>query len=182
MVMESVANYLKNGDKLANIRELIEKHHQLSSSEYDTAFSNQTFIDLLIDDYKEWGNIIIAYDFDDTIQPSKPSFSCDLVVELLQICSKLDFTMICFTARTLEKDIQMVRDTCKRLNIRCDYINEDCDQIKQTKKFEHATKISFNIFLDNRAGLRQSYEVLWGFIEWFVNQDVNDIDSRKEGY
>ena len=179
--LQSVQTYLNQGGVL-DVAEIMKQKESHSQKEYDNIFSNQRFIDVLIDDYKKWGTIIVAYDFDDTIEPSDPSKPCDMVIELLQICSKLGFTMICFTARTLESDIKMVRERCKQLNINCDYINDDCDAIKQSRDFEHATKLTYNVFLDDRAGLKQSYEVLWGFVKWFLSQKVQDIDARKEGY
>jgi len=175
-------NYLSKKDNLSDIKEIIARRKAVSQAEYDEVFSNQRFIDVLINDYKEWGTLIVAFDFDDTIKPSDKGKPCDLVIELLQVCSKLGFTMICFTARTLEKDIEMVKQTCEELHIRCDYINEDCDSVKKNKTFEHATKIFYNVFLDDRAGLRQSYEVLWGFIDWFLSQNPDSIDAREGGY
>lgn len=183
MVLELVQNYLAKTDNHSDIEEIVSNFKRVSREEYDEVFSNQRFIDELISDYREHGNLIIAYDFDDTVVPSdadKPS--CKMVVELLKLCTMLKFTMICFTARTLNSDIEYVRRTCKELGIGCDYINVDCDKIKQEQTFQHAKKIFYNIFLDNRAGLRSSYEILWGFLEWFLTQDINSVDSRKEGY
>ena len=182
MITKTVNDYLAQSDTLSNIKEILHKHHQESRAEHEAVFSNERFINVLINDYKEHGNLIVAFDFDDTIEPSKPEFPCDLVINLLQVCSKLGFVMICFTARTKNSDMQMVRDRCRQLGIKCDYVNEDADTVKSEYDFEHVHKIFYNIFLDDRAGLKSAYDILWGFIEWFVEQDVNTIDSRKEGY
>lgn len=181
--MYTVEKYLSKGDFSLEIRQIIERHRSVTREIYEDIFSNQRFIDVLINDYKEHGNLIIAYDFDDTVRPQyeggKP---CNLIVDLLRLCSQLGFIMICFTCRTKETDIEMIKQTCNELGIKLDYINEDCDMIKQEWEFEHAHKIFYNVFLDDRAGLRQAYEILWGFIDWFLDQDMNSVDSRKGGY
>ena len=178
----TVEKYLSQGDFSMEVRQILERRRSIPRESYEDIFSNQRFIDVLINDYKEHGNLVVAYDFDDTVKPSEKGKSCDMVIDLLRLCSKLGFTMICFTARSKQAEIEMVKNTCTDLGIKCDYINEDCDIIKKEWDLEHAHKIFYNVFLDDRAGLRQAYEVLWGFIDWFLEQDVNSIDSRKGGY
>jgi hypothetical protein len=181
MILESVVDYLKDAGNIPDVKERVEKLLKIERI-WDGWFSNQRFVDKLINDYKEHGNIIVAFDFDDTVQPSKPDVDCDYVVELLRICSELGFIMICYTARTLNSDIEAVRETCKRLHIRCDYINEESDAVRQERDYEHSNKLTYNIFLDDRAGLVSAFEILLEFVKWFLAQNVSDIDSRKEGY
>lgn len=179
----TVEKYLSQSDLSMEVRQILERRHSVTREVYDDIFSNQRFIDVLINDYKEYGNLIVAFDFDDTVKPSnseKPS--CNLVVDLLRVCSGLGFTMICYTARANQTDFEMIKNTCNDLGIKIDYINEDCDAIKKEWDMECVHKIFYNVFLDDRAGLKQSYEVLWGFIDWFLQQDINSIDSRKGGY
>jgi hypothetical protein len=181
MILQTVADYLTKSDTMPDIKERMQSLNEMDRF-YEEFFTNQRFIDVLINDYKEHGNIIVAFDFDDTIQPSKGGISCEPVVKLLQVCSALGFTMICYTARTLNSDINMVKDTCKKLNIKCDYVNEESDAIKAEREYEHDNKIFYNIFLDDRAGLVSAFEILLGFVNWFLKQKTSDIDSRKEGY
>lgn len=182
MITKTVMDYLKDSDGLSNIDEIIKKHRQESREEHNKIFSKERFVNVLIDDYKKHGNLIVAFDFDDTIHPSSPNYPCNLVINLLRVCTQLGFVMICFTARTLNSDMEMIREECKSLGIGCDYINTDADSIKEEYDFEHAHKIFYNIFLDDRAGLESAYNILWMFIEWFVDQDINSVDARKEGY
>lgn len=182
MITKTVIDYLKDTDNLSDIEDILKAHKRESREEHDRVFSKQRFINKLVEDYTTHGNLIVAFDFDDTVHPSTPEHPCDLVINLLRVCTKLGFTMICFTARTLNSDMEIIRNECKSLGIGCDYINTDADTIKEEYDFEHAHKIFYNIFLDDRAGLESAYEILWGFVEWFIERDVNSIDARKEGY
>lgn len=181
MITRTVANYL--GLDNDDVKKIFYDLSLKIKNKSDTFFSNDRAIERLIHDYKEHQNLIVAYDFDDTVKPSKPNNSCDIVIKLLQICSKLQFTMICFTVRSGQSDIGMVKDTCKSLGIACNYINEDCIQFKEEMENPQcAHKIFYNIFLDDRAGLESACKILVGFLEWFFTEPLNDVDSRKEGY
>lgn len=165
MILEKVSEYYKKQN--LNTTVIINELHETS----DTFFSIEKCIETLKNDYKKYGRVIIAYDFDDTVKPSNLEYKCDAVVKLLQLCSKFsDFEMICFTARTKKSDINEVKDVLGKLNIRCDAINEDCYRIQQQTEYEHESKILFSVFLDNRAGLDSAYKTLLGFVEWYLNQ------------
>ena len=168
--LNTLLNYLKKKDTLE------DKLNKLFDGEFkDTYFSKDKCVEKLIRDYKEHGNIIVAFDFDDTVNKSKPEYDCSGVINLLQICSELQFTMICYTARTLTKDLDEVKEVLNKLDIRCDYINDDCLQIKEEWEFEQPHKIFYNIFLDDRAGLKSSYKILKEFIEWLVENDIKEV-------
>lgn len=167
MILEKVSAYYKkqNLDTDALLEEL--------RSGRDTFFSIEKCIESLKSDYKKYGRIIVAYDYDDTVEPSKPEYSCENVVKLLQLCSKFnDFEMICFTARSTVNDIAEAKERLSKLNIRYDAINEDCYRIKQEVDHECESKVMFSVFLDNRAGLESAYKILLGFVEWYLNQPL----------
>ena len=134
----------------------------------DQFLSNKNAINQLIEDYKKYGKLIIAYDFDDTVKPSLPNYSCNQVIELLQVCSGLSvFNMVCFTCRYKKEDLNEVVEYLDKLHIRHDCINEnhpDC-------QIETSRKIFFNVFLDNRAGLKSAYEILVGFLDWYRGEN-----------
>lgn len=181
MITRTVANYL--GLDNSDVKKIFSDLSSKIKNNSDTFFSNDRAVERLIHDYKEHQNLIIAYDFDDTVRPSKPNNSCDIVIKLLQICSKLQFTMICFTVRSGQSDVELVKGTCKSLGINCDYINEDCIQFKEeAKDMQYTHKIFYNIFLDDRAGLESACKTLVDFLDWFFTEPINDVDSRKEGY
>ena len=167
MILEKVSSYYKkqNLDTDSLLEEL--------KSGKDTFFSLDKCIENLKEDYKNYGRLIVAYDYDDTVEPSKPEYSCDNVVKLLQLCSKFnDFEMICFTARSTVKDIEDAVANLDKLGIRHDSINEDVYRIKKEVKREMESKVLFGVFLDNRAGLESAYKILLGFVEWYLNQPL----------
>jgi len=112
----------------------------------------------LLDDYKTHGNLIVAFDFDNTIYDYHDigvSFSC--VVNLLRECSELGFTMILFTANENKEKLDFCKLFCSQCGICIDYINES--PIMDTRK------PYYNILLDDRAGLEEAYKTLRYVVE-----------------
>lgn len=147
----------------------------------DTYTYTKKCVDRLINDYKHHKSFIIAYDYDDTVVPSNNTIDTSRVQSILRFCSKCNFTMICFTARDKPEQIEEARTTLKKLGIRCDYINEDCDNTKQNMDV-HATsfhKIFYNVFLDDRAGLHDAVRALVGFLKWYVKQPLRSTEDEK---
>lgn len=154
--------------------------NMLETLSYELSRDTYTYTDTctkrLIEDYKKHKNLIIAYDFDDTVCPTSPTVNTSFVRTLLQFCSTCEFTMICFTARDNETDLAEVKETLKGLKIRCDYINEDAKQTKDHMEIGHNSfhKIFYNVFLDDRAGLQSATFALIGFLRWYVKQELDD--------
>lgn len=112
----------------------------------------------LLDDYKKHGNLIVAFDFDNTIydyHDTGASFSC--VENLLRECSELGFTMILFTANENKEKLDFCKLFCSQCGIRIDYINES--PVMNTRK------PYYNILLDDRAGLEEAYKTLRYLVE-----------------
>ena len=154
-----------------DISEQIKNHKALYPEEIDAIYNDKRFVEVLIRDYCKYGNIVIAYDFDDTVRPLNSEATCQHTIELLQVCSKLGFGMMCYTARCNPVEIEWIKRILKELDIRFDTINETHPTLT---KFQHQegdlpSKIFFNILLDDRAGLGQAYRILWGFIDWYLN-------------
>lgn len=114
-------------------------------------------INRLIDDYKKHKNIIVAFDFDNTIYDYHHKGYCfDSVIELLRKCSDIGFTMVLFTANENESKLKFCKQYCSANGIRIDFINES--PIMNTRK------PYYNILLDDRAGLAESYYILSTFL------------------
>lgn len=123
----------------------------------------------LIDDYHEHGSIIVAFDFDNTVCPDEtnPTRSCNQVIELLQTCSRYNvFKMVCYTCRNDYDCHFIVRPFLEENDIRCDAFNENIGSLSMGS----TNKVFYNVFLDDRAGLRAAYEDLVGFLEWYIEQ------------
>lgn len=144
-------------------------------------FSRKWALGRLIKEYNEYGRIIVAYDFDDTVScnHSENDDSCKMVRILLRVCSKYkdDIDMICYTCRgdkEVESDVIPFLD---RYEIRHDKINENSDHITEETRKTLSQKPIYSIFLDDKAGLYWSYNILADFIRWlkYIKGEVDHI-------
>ncbi len=130
----------------------------------DPYFDTELCAQKLFEQYKKHNDLLIAYDFDDTLHDyHKKGFEFPKVVEILRECSELGLTMILYTGN---EDIRSIREYLKSQSIRTDYLN--CSPIESHKK-----KPYFNLLLDNNAGLGQAYEIL--------RLTLDRIKSNKKG-
>lgn len=123
----------------------------------------------LLNDYNNHGkNLIVAFDFDDTVYDfHKKGFKYDQVVTLLKRCNERGFRLVVFTAN---KDTEFVASYCDEIGIEIEGINKCL-----VPEFETAGKIFYNIFLDDRAGLKDAYETLKLLLDW---TEVNESKSN----
>lgn len=104
--------------------------------------------------YLEHDRLIIAYDIDDTVRPYK-SKSCEETKKLIRRAKEvLNPYFIIYTANPHnEKNIQFLNDE----NLPFDAINENVPEIG---RYGDGLKIYYNLFLDDKAGLAETYEAL----------------------
>ena len=125
------------------------------STIYDPYFSTGRCIERMMGWYHKHGNLIVAFDYDDTVYDFwKKDFAYPDVISLLQECSDLGFTMILFTGHT-DKDYETLKKDLADQGIRVDAINESTVKDEMFKK-----KVYCNILLDDKAGLGQAYDIL----------------------
>ena len=122
----------------------------------------------LLNDYYKYGDLIVAFDFDNTIfnyngAADRTFFD---VTHLLQECSALGFTMVLFTANEGEDELNFCRTYCRSNEIRIDYINES--PVMNTRK------PYYNILLDDRAGLEEAYGILKFVVEMIKERQNAD--------
>lgn len=115
----------------------------------------------LLEEYKKYGKLIVAFDFDNTIfdyHGQGGDYSC--IIELLRRCSRLGFEMILFSTENDENKIRAKQLSCMRLGI-ANYSDYSLSP-PSTKSsiFSESAKPYYNILLDDRAGLEESYEIL----------------------
>lgn len=107
----------------------------------------------LLSEYYKYGKLIVAFDFDNTIfdyHENGGDYSC--VIDLLCKCSELRFTMVLFTAHDSRYKLNWITNYCQGCGISVDFINSS--PIMNTRK------PYYNILLDDRAGLEESYNIL----------------------
>lgn len=104
----------------------------------------------LVDEYKKYGSLVIAYDFDNCVfDYHNKGHNYIEVIELLKEAKEINCYMIVFTA---EKDLTKVKDFLSSNQLPFDSINENPPFFKS-----EARKIYFNLLLDDRAGLYSAY-------------------------
>lgn len=135
----------------------------------DSYFNMDKVVNRLCDEFREYGRIVIAYDYDDTISPNSGD-CCDDVIELLQEASKIpEADFIIFTART-PKDYDKITNYVNHLGIRYDAINRNIPRLVDTFGDGKESKVYYSIFLDDRAGLALTYLQLKRFINWYYTE------------
>ena len=124
---------------------------------------NQTIaLERLIREYEKYGKLYIAFDFDSTIfDYHNEGLCCSDVIALLKECSQLGHIMILLTATSNEERLTFMKLYCKHFGIDVKYVNENPEVGDKT------VKPYYNILLDDRAGLEESYLVLKKTIEHF---------------
>lgn len=115
--------------------------------------SDSACIFRLVDEYKKYNTLVIAYDFDNCVYDyHSKGHNYDEVIELLREAKSINCHLIVFTA---EEDIEKVKRLLNELSVPFDSINENPSFFKSS-----ARKIYFDLLLDDRAGLLSAYNQL----------------------
>jgi hypothetical protein len=122
----------------------------------DSFFNKDKQLNVLLEQYKKHGKIIVAFDFDDTVSPFRGD-SCENVQQLIRDLRPYAH-LICFTARTPENQ-EAVKEYLKTNEIPYDYIN------REWNGDEISGKLFYNQLLDDKAGLFESYAILCEFLK-----------------
>ena len=125
----------------------------------------ENFVDRLRREYKAHGKIIIAYDFDDTVNDfhKKGREYKDVISTLKRWRNHAYF--IVFSASNEER-YEEIRGLCKEKDIPLDAINENIPELN----IPNGKKIYYNVFLDDRAGLYWAIKAL--------NEIMNEIEDE----
>ena len=107
----------------------------------------------LLNEYEKYDSIVVAYDFDNTVYDfHKVGNTYTDVIGLLRKLKAISCYLIIFTAN---EDQDFVKNYCKEKNIPYDAINQNPPFYSS-----EARKIYYNILLDDRAGLKEAYDIL----------------------
>lgn len=124
-------------------------HH----SSFNHPFNKHYCCDRLKEELEKYGTLYIAADFDNTI------FDChnnggnySEVISLLKKASDLGHKIILFSCREGD-ELTFAKSFCRHHGIKITYVNENPD-------FPGFRKPYYNILLDDRAGLEESYYIL----------------------
>jgi MoaA/NifB/PqqE/SkfB family radical SAM enzyme len=125
----------------------------------DFFLDDKNCVDRLFDEWKKYGQLIVAYDFDHTVfDYSGKGYNYDAVIALIRECKKLGFHLTVFTSCN-EDRIPEIISYLNSNEIPFDGINETPDYIPFRGR-----KIYYNILLDDRSGLSAAFNQLWEVI------------------
>ncbi|MEG1311996.1 MAG: hypothetical protein RR942_01195 [Romboutsia sp.] len=121
----------------------------------DYFLNSDNVYERLKSEYNKHGKLIVAVDFDDTLYDfHNKGRSYDDVIGLLRGLKEHVYIII-YTASKKERYPEIKR-YLKENQIPFDTINENIKDINVPK----GGKLYYNILLDDRAGLKESYEIL----------------------
>lgn len=119
----------------------------------DYYLSNSNVVNRLFQEFEDYEQLIIAFDFDDTVYDyHKKGRLYSNVVELLRSLKEVGCYLICWTG---QDDLVFVSEYLTTNKIPYDVINEQAPFYSKDTR-----KIYANAYLDDRAGLKQTYENL----------------------
>lgn len=122
---------------------------------FNHPFNKENCKKRLLEEYKKYGKLIVAFDYDNTIYDyHNNGGDYSEVIELLKDCSKLGFELILFTT---EEDYDNLLDKIHKVDSILGTFNY---RVNRSSIFSKAQKPYYNILLDDRAGLEESYEIL----------------------
>jgi hypothetical protein len=123
---------------------------------FDKNPESNPYLDRLVKEWTEHGKIIIAVDFDDTISPWKMTdFDFSKVIDILIKAKQTGAYIVIFTACSSER-FDEIRNYCSSKGLEIDSINENPIPLP----YGQHRKIYANIFIDDRAGLNESLNIL----------------------
>lgn len=139
----------------------------------DYFLDDKNCIERLFNEWKKYGSIIVAYDYDNTVfDYYNKGYSYQQIVELLRECKKMKFHLTVFTSCNDDR-FPEIKKYLEENNIPFDGINETPDFIPFKGR-----KVYFNILLDDRAGLSSAYDQLWKVIYSIRGQDaIKNLDD-----
>lgn len=124
----------------------------------DKYLSKQACYDRLLKEYKEYRSLVVAVDFDGTLYDfHNEGITFDSVISLLKDLKQIGCYIIIFTAND---DYDLITNYCVAKGIPFDKINENPPFFKSK-----ASKIYYNVLLDDRAGMSEVYKQLTNLIK-----------------
>lgn len=119
----------------------------------DPYLNTKNCINRLLKDYDAHKNLIIGFDFDDTIfDYHKEGHIYPKILNLLFKCQRMGLTLMLFTGNE-GKDLDKCLSYCKELGLKVQFVNESPINKEHRKPY-------CNIMLDDRGGLKESYLIL----------------------
>ena len=119
----------------------------------DYYLNSENSFERLLEEYERYQSLVVAFDFDDTVYDfhKKGRLYTD-VITLLRALKEINCHLICWTG---QENLGFVKEYLLENNIPFDGINENPPFHTSKSK-----KVYANVYLDDRAGLRQVFDEL----------------------
>lgn len=133
----------------------------LNSEKYgkDPYTYTEVALDRLINEYRKYGKIIIAYDFDGTVYDfHNEGHKYPRVMKLLKELKPYAHFVVYSASK--EQRYPMMKEYLEENELPFDSINENIPGLN----IPNGKKLYYNIFLDDRAGLGESVYILEEFL------------------
>lgn len=112
----------------------------------------------LYEEYNRYGNLIVAVDFDDTLYDfHSKGYTYEKVSQLVRELYSLNCWIVIWTGN---QNTKFVEKYLKERNIPYNSIDDEADVSKKLLKGRFPRKVYANVYLDDRAGLKQVYNEL----------------------
>ena len=136
--------------------------------------SENNCVKRLLEEYKKYGTLYVAFDFDNTIYDyHNKGIDCSSVISLLQDCTKLGFEMILFTCEQKVGKLREKEEFCKKNGIEVHWVN-------RSPILGFTTKPYYNILLDDRAGLQSAMQILERvIIHLKIEKNVKELELNQ---
>lgn len=132
-------------------------------------FNQKACLERLKQEYDKYGKLIIAFDFDNTIYDfHNNGGDYSEVIELLKECVELHFTLVLYTVE--ESQSSIIKKVFWLQDKGIINYNKSDFFINQSPIFSSSKKPYYNILLDDRAGLEESYNILKQVVEYAKNK------------
>lgn len=131
------------------------------------------YYQILEETYIKHGNLIICFDFDNTVYDyHKLGIDFSPMIELLKDCDELGLHLICNTSNGGERLTFIKFYIREVLGIKQKVLINKTTEFDKSKPTEFYTKPYANIYLDDKGGLKEAYERLSKLINKIKNNKL----------
>ena len=168
---EEVIRKRQHLDTLVQMKIKLEKYGKKLGHQVEERYNQDPFMskekvkDRLRNEFKKYGQLIIAFDFDYTVHNFHgEDYTYSFVTELLR--GWRPYAKLIVFSASPETRYPYMKEYLDNKGIPFDVINDEVLERNYTRK------IYYNVFLDDRAGLGETAEILFELLEEIKNGDV----------
>ena len=153
-----------------------EERRRIERARY-SFFDIDERVEELLTQYKKHQAIIVAVDFDDTVYNYRGDKDFSPVHDLLRRCEKLGFKIVVYTVRN-KRHSAFITEFYNDIDVKFDAINDHVVKLKDHPA-DDKSKIYYNVFLDDKAGLMEAFLILKEAVE-IIEEGKENIKKQKE--